>query len=340
MRHRRLFVRLAALAALVAFGVAGLRAGTAGPVLAGPNCTVAPADAAVDSAEQEMLQLINQHRTDNDQPPLSFSSTLNKTAAWKSKNMADQSYFAHDDTPINRTWIQRFRDCNYTFNTWIGENIAAGNETAANTYQQWLNSPGHNANMLNGHYTVIGIGRAYNASAPYGWYWTTEFGGYDDGYTPPPSATATPTPAPLPGAPGAPGVRMPGTAPDSDGDGCPDVRELGPNSTFGGQRNPNNYWDFFDVPSASNRYDGTISLNDDIFGLLVHWGTNDDAGRAAINRNTDPLSPPPLTGYHPAFDRSAAAPGAPVWQLGPPDGQIDLFTDVFGAAGQFGNTCN
>ncbi|MEX2157929.1 MAG: CAP domain-containing protein [Dehalococcoidia bacterium] len=340
MRYRRLFVRLAALAALVALGAAGLYAGAASPALAGPNCTVAPADAAVDGAEQEMLGLINQHRTENGQPALSFSSTLNKTAAWKSKHMADQSYFAHDDTPINRTWVQRFRDCNYTFNTWIGENIAAGNETAPDTYQQWLNSPGHNANMLNGHYTVIGIGRAYNASAPYDWYWTTEFGGYDDGYTPPVGATATPTPAPPPGDVGAPGVRMPGTTPDNDGDGCSDARERGSDLTQGGQLDPNNYWDFFDVPNDSNSYDGTISLNDDIFGVMIHWSATDDGGRAAINRNTDPLSPQPLTGYHPAFDRSPAPPGAPAWQLGPPDGQIDLFTDIFGVAFQFGTTCN
>jgi uncharacterized protein YkwD len=338
MRHRGTFVRLVALAALVVLGVAGLRAGTAGPAVAGPNCSVAAGDAAIDSAEQEMLQLINQHRADNGQAPLAFSSTLNTTAAWKSKHMADQSYFAHDDTPISRSWIQRFRDCNYTYNTWIGENIAAGNETAANTYQQWLNSPGHNANMLNSYYTVIGIGRAYNVNAPYDWYWTTEFGGYDDGYTPPPSATATPTPAPT-AVPGVSGVRMPGTPPDSDGDGCPDARERGPNDFAGGQRNPNNYWDFFDVPNSANRYNGTISLTDDIFGVLGHWGTSDDEGRAAINRNTDPLSTPPQTGYHPAFDRSPAAPGAPAWQLGPPDGQIDLFTDIFGVAGQFAHTC-
>ena len=32
--------------------------------------------------------------------------------------------------------------------------------------------------MLGANYTAIGIGRAYTAGSPYGWYWTTDFGGY------------------------------------------------------------------------------------------------------------------------------------------------------------------
>ena len=35
---------------------------------------------------------------------------------------------------------------------------------------------------------------------------------------------------------------------DTDGDGCLDVRDLGASHTTGGQRDPNNAWDFFDVP--------------------------------------------------------------------------------------------
>src|SRR5206468_1945912 len=35
---------------------------------------------------------------------------------------------------------------------------------------------------------------------------------------------------------------------DSDGDGCPDARELGPDWHTGGQRDPMDQWDFYDVP--------------------------------------------------------------------------------------------
>jgi len=81
-----------------------------------------------------------------------------------------------------------------------GENIAAGNSDAQNTFTQWQtacdpDSTGactyaHRQNMLNPGYKVFGIGRVYNASSPYRWYWTTDFGGFVDqtiGSTPSPA---------------------------------------------------------------------------------------------------------------------------------------------------------
>ena len=69
-----------------------------------------------------------------------------------------------------------------TANAWLGENIAVGNGDAATTFEQWRGSPGHNANMLGVNYTTIGIGRAYNATSQYSWYWTTDFASVSDGY--------------------------------------------------------------------------------------------------------------------------------------------------------------
>jgi uncharacterized protein YkwD len=160
--------------------------------------TTCAADGALDSEEQAFLQLINDYRQQNGLAPLSPSDTLDGAAQWKSQNMADNSYFAHDDTPINRTWVQRIRDCGYGYNTYLGENIAAGISSAADAFSLWKNSPGHNANMLGANYSAIGIGRAYVAGSPYGWYWTTDFGGVADGYTsgstPTPASTRTPAP--------------------------------------------------------------------------------------------------------------------------------------------------
>jgi len=179
---------IGSLAALIL--VAGLYSGSA-PVSALTNCTV---DASIDSEEQAFLTIINQYRAQNHLGALKLSSTLNQSAAWKSQDMAFNGYVAHDDTPINRTWIQRIRDCGYGYNAWIGENIAVGNSSASATFEQWRGSPPHNDNMLGQYYTTIGIGRAYNANSQYKWYWTTEFGSYSDGYTPAdPSPTPTPT---------------------------------------------------------------------------------------------------------------------------------------------------
>ena len=156
------------------------------PASAGPNCAVANAD-ALDGEEQEMLRLINDHRRANGLNDLQISYTLGKSAAWKAQHMADASYFAHDDTPIGRSWLQRFRDCGYTYNTYTGENIAASHAGASNTFSQWHGSAGHDANMLHTQYTAVGIARAYNANSSDGWYWVTDFGGFVDGAPPPPA---------------------------------------------------------------------------------------------------------------------------------------------------------
>jgi uncharacterized protein YkwD len=144
----------------------------------------------MDSEEQQFLTLINDHRAQSGLPPLALSYTLTKASAWKSADMGTNRYFAHDD--LNRTWVQRVQDCGYGFNTWLGENIAAGVQTAQQAFDIWKNSPGHDANMLGANYTSIGIGRYYAAGSPYGWYWTTDFGGFDDGY----SSIAEEAPAP------------------------------------------------------------------------------------------------------------------------------------------------
>jgi uncharacterized protein YkwD len=158
------------------------------------DCT---ADASLDSEEQALLTLINNYRQQNGRQPLAASYLLSKAAQWKSHDMGVNRYFAHDD--LSRTWVQRIRDCGYGYNAWLGENIAAGYQTAQTVFEGWRNSPGHNANMLGGNYTAIGIGRAAVSGSPYGVYWTTEFSSVLDpwpGATPVSTATRTPTRTP------------------------------------------------------------------------------------------------------------------------------------------------
>lgn len=194
MDRPRLLLSILASALLAGFAAFAALAPAA---QAGPNCTV---DASVDSEEQAFLTLINDYRADNGLGPLALSPALNTAAAWKSQHMVDANYFAHDDVPIGRSWQDRIVDCGYNYPTWIGENIAAGYADAQSTFEQWRNSPPHNENMLSSHYNAIGIGRAYGASSTYGWYWTTDFGGYIDSApaptNTPPAPTSTPTNTP------------------------------------------------------------------------------------------------------------------------------------------------
>jgi uncharacterized protein YkwD len=157
---------------------------------AGP-CAIPGIEVDLDSEERAFLTLINAYRAEQGRAPLAVSFTLSRASAWKSRHLGENAYFAHDDTPIGRGWSTRVRDCGYSYNTAIGENIAAGYGTAAQVFEGWRNSPGHNSNMLGSNYTTIGIGRVVVSGSPYGTYWTTVFGGFDDGFIESSSAPAT-----------------------------------------------------------------------------------------------------------------------------------------------------
>ena len=178
-------MKLAAFLTLAVLVFGGAMSFAPAPARAVQNCDV---DASIDGQEQEFLRLINDYRRGRGLTELALSDTLSRAAAWKSEDMAAHDYFSHDDGPIGRSWSDRIRDCGYTYNTWLGENLAAGHESAASTFEQWRNSPGHNANMLNTNFTAIGIGRAYSDGSTYGWYWATDFGGVTDVPSPPPAS--------------------------------------------------------------------------------------------------------------------------------------------------------
>lgn len=148
-----------------------------------------PAVAALDSEEQAVVNLINTYRQQNGLNPLQISTTLDAAAEWMSTDMATKNYFSHTDS-LGRDPFQRMAAFGYGYNAYKGENIAAGYGTASQTFAQWRNSAGHNQNMLNPNYKVMGIARVYNAASTYKWYWTNDFGGYVD------STATTPPPAP------------------------------------------------------------------------------------------------------------------------------------------------
>lgn len=147
--------------------------------LAQPRTQVSDADACLDSEEVAFLGDINDYRAASGLRPLSVSASLSSAAAYHSVDMAANGYLSH--TLLDGTSVQQnMANFGYQGGTW-GENIAAGMATASEALQLWQNSPEHNANMLNGQFGAIGIGRAYDAASPHGWYWTTIFGDLSDG---------------------------------------------------------------------------------------------------------------------------------------------------------------
>ena len=137
----------------------------------------------LDAEEQAFLKRINEYRVANGRGTLQVSLALSNAADWMSNDMATKGYFSHTDS-AGRDPFTRMRSFGYTHNTWLGENIAAGYSDAANTFNQWKNSPGHNEVMLHPEFKVIGIGRITNSSSYYRYYWTTDFGGIVDAVLP------------------------------------------------------------------------------------------------------------------------------------------------------------
>lgn len=139
-----------------------------------------PATTPLDAEEQAFLVLLNEHRSANGLGPVAACTALSRASQGHSEDMRDQDYFDHSglngSSPIERACDACYGSCGVT--GW-GENIAAGNSGAQGTFNQWVNSPGHNANMLGSNFAVVGIGRA-TGGGTYGTYWTTVFGGRSD----------------------------------------------------------------------------------------------------------------------------------------------------------------
>jgi uncharacterized protein YkwD len=167
--------------------------------------------------EQALLDYINDYRIENGLNPLKVSSTVTEAARWMSQDMGEKDYFSHTDSqgrsPFQRMAIAGY-DCE-AYNTWCGENLAAGVAAAAETFDLWRASPGHNGNMLNPNYVVAGVSAAFNGNSTYGWYWTLDLGGFDDGGQAPPTTTPEPTPTPLPPTPSPSPTQEPPPPPTS-----------------------------------------------------------------------------------------------------------------------------
>jgi uncharacterized protein YkwD len=180
-------------------------------VTLGRSASPTAADPQLDSEEQAFATLINNYRAQNGLGPLSIDWEMQASSDWMSADMGQNGYFDHTDSLGRDPWT-RMCTFGYCYNTWKGENIAAGFATAQSVFTAWQNSPGHNANMLGANYTAMGISRVYAAGSIYGWYWTNDFGGVNSNATPPASTTPTDLPTFTP-SPTASPTRSPSPTP-------------------------------------------------------------------------------------------------------------------------------
>lgn len=117
---------------------------------------------------QQVLTIVNKERANAGLKPLTMNAALNNVALAKAKDMYNHNYFAHQ-SPTYGSPFDMMKSFGITYRT-AGENIAKGQRTPQEVMAQWMNSPGHRANILGSGYTQIGI-------AYYNGEWVQEFTG-------------------------------------------------------------------------------------------------------------------------------------------------------------------
>jgi uncharacterized protein YkwD len=161
-------------------GLLGLGTAIAGPLVdAQPRFEgLRVAGYQPESVECQALRKMNAFRQKHGKPPLALSATLGAAAEYHSRDMAAKNYFDHN-LRGGISWDENIRRHGYRDNP-IGENIAAGMETAAGVVNAWKRSPDHRKGMLEESFSSVGIGRAHDRRSAYGYYWTANFGGKVD----------------------------------------------------------------------------------------------------------------------------------------------------------------
>lgn len=120
---------------------------------------------------EAILKLVNQERAKVGVQPLTLSDKLTSIAYTKAKDMADKGYFSHQ-SPTYGSPFDMLKQFGVSY-SYAGENIAAGQKTAEEVMNSWMNSSGHKANILNKNYTQLGVG--FYRGGEYGTEWVQLF---------------------------------------------------------------------------------------------------------------------------------------------------------------------
>jgi len=102
-----------------------------------------------------LVDFTNHDRQENNVPTMTMSSVLTKAAQMKADDMAAKGYFAHTSPDGLSPWYW-FQKAGYDF-SYAGENLAINFSDAGDVEKAWMNSQTHRENILNPHFTEIGI---------------------------------------------------------------------------------------------------------------------------------------------------------------------------------------
>lgn len=127
----------------------------------------------------QVLDLVNRERAANKLPPLRLHPQLLAASHWMAQDMATNDYLDHTDHE-GRELEGRLAAFDYKEYQAIGENVAAGQATAAEVMEGWMQSPGHRSNILSPDFCEVGIGHVVNNASKFRHYWAQAFGRLQD----------------------------------------------------------------------------------------------------------------------------------------------------------------
>lgn len=119
----------------------------------------------------EITYLINQARLAQGKGSLQIDPTLCEIAQERAYEITKE--FSHT-RPNGENCFDIMDEYDYQF-TAVGENIAAGQKDESEVMTDWLNSPGHRRNIMNGKFNKVGIGLVKEENSTYGYYWVQVF---------------------------------------------------------------------------------------------------------------------------------------------------------------------
>lgn len=121
----------------------------------------------------QVLELVNLERAIEGLAPVLENPTLTKLAEDYACRMIDEGFFDHFDPFSGDGPAERAARKGYRFLA-IGENLAAGQQSAAEVMDVWMQSPPHRAIILDPKWEEVGV--AVRSGGTYAIYWVQEFG--------------------------------------------------------------------------------------------------------------------------------------------------------------------
>ena len=123
--------------------------------------------------ENALLFWVNTERARHGLSELKTADVLNRAAEVRAEEISRSFSHTRPNGTAHYTVLQNYG----ITNTYIGENIAGGQDSPTEVVKEWMESSGHRKNILNDTYNYMGNGYYYSAGSYYKDHWVQFFSG-------------------------------------------------------------------------------------------------------------------------------------------------------------------